>query len=249
MLAGAMYFAGFAVTSNILVSTGTIMGERLAYLPSAGICLLLALTWGRLESWNTRVAFSVLGLLALLLGGRSMVRNRDWKSNLTLYSAAVRVVPGSSRAHGLLGQEYLRLGKLEAARDELATAIAVFPNYALGMENYALVEARLGHDKEAREFLERAWQLTPRTDPDYNSNGITFAAWLLQHGDEEAALGILNPIIAASPGESRAWSNRAVIRYQRGELGPAREDVLMALQLDPGNAQAQSLLAALDNKN
>ena len=45
VLAGAIYFAGFTVTANIVTVTGTIMGERLAYLPSAGCCLLLALLW------------------------------------------------------------------------------------------------------------------------------------------------------------------------------------------------------------
>ena len=34
-------FDGFAITANILMPTGTIMGERLAYLPSAGFCLLV----------------------------------------------------------------------------------------------------------------------------------------------------------------------------------------------------------------
>ncbi len=48
-LAGAIYFAGFATTANILVPTGTIMAERLAYLPSAGFCLLLALGWNWLR--------------------------------------------------------------------------------------------------------------------------------------------------------------------------------------------------------
>src|SRR5580693_645720 len=50
VLAGAIYLAGFAVTANLLVPTGTIMAERLAYLPSAGFCLLVALLWIRLEN-------------------------------------------------------------------------------------------------------------------------------------------------------------------------------------------------------
>ena len=49
VLAGGIYMAGFATTSNILVPTGTILGEGLAYLPSAGFCLLVALGWNWLR--------------------------------------------------------------------------------------------------------------------------------------------------------------------------------------------------------
>src|SRR4029077_5792548 len=49
IVAGGIYLVGFAVTANILMPTGTIMAERLAYLPSAGFCLLLALGWSWLK--------------------------------------------------------------------------------------------------------------------------------------------------------------------------------------------------------
>jgi protein O-mannosyl-transferase len=43
VLAGGIYLAGFSTTANIVMPIGTIMGERLAYFPSAGLCLLVAL--------------------------------------------------------------------------------------------------------------------------------------------------------------------------------------------------------------
>src|SRR6516225_919610 len=64
VLAGAIYFAGFAVTANALVPTGTIMGERLAYFPSAGFCLLLALMWVRLKKLKAAWAWAALIVLA-----------------------------------------------------------------------------------------------------------------------------------------------------------------------------------------
>ena len=245
ILVGAIYLFGFSVTANVLVPTGTIMGERLAYLPSAGFCLLLALLWARLESANRRLAVTLLGLVVLALGVRTLARNRDWKDNLTLYSADVRAVPDSARMHGLLGQEYLRRGELNLAAAELQRAIQIFPEYPQAIENYALAEARLGNDREAREFFEKGLALTRKDDSDYNPRAITLAAWLVQHGEDEQALKILNGVIADSPGEARAWANRAVIRYRRREWMGAREDAERALQLDPANAQAKSLLKAI----
>jgi tetratricopeptide (TPR) repeat protein len=246
ILAGAIYLFGFSVTANVLVPTGTIMGERLAYLPSAGFCLLLALFWVRLESANRKLAAGVLGLLVLAFAARTMARNRDWKDNLTLYSAGVRAVPDSARMHGLLGQEYLKRGELNAAAEELQKAIQIYPTYPQATENYGLAEARLGHDREAREFLEKGLALTRKDDSDYSFRAVTLAAWLVQHGEDDDALKILNGVIADSPGEARAWANRAVIRYRRGEFAGAREDAQTAVRLDAGNGQAQSLLNAMN---
>jgi Flp pilus assembly protein TadD len=61
-------------------------------------------------------------------------------------------------------------------------------------------------------------------------------------GQNDDALKILNGDIALSPGYARAWSNRAVIRYARGEVASARDDAQTAVRLDPANTQARNLL-------
>jgi len=104
-LAGAIYLCGFAVTANLFVPTGTIMGERLAYLPSAGFCLLAALLWTRLEQRRQKLAWAVLAILVTTLAARTMVRNRDWRDNLRLFSAGVRAEPESAKVHFALGGE------------------------------------------------------------------------------------------------------------------------------------------------
>ena len=60
ILVGGIYLIGFATTANILLPTGTIMGERLAYLPSAGFCLLVALGWSWLRDRQRLVALAAL---------------------------------------------------------------------------------------------------------------------------------------------------------------------------------------------
>lgn len=245
-LAGAIYLAGFMTTANILVPTGTIMGERLAYLPSAGFCLLVALIWIQLEERHRKLAWTVLAVALVLLSIRTVVRNRDWRDNFTLYSAAVRAVPGSTKAHALLGQEYLLRGQLDAARSQFKMALQIFPAFPEAIENYGLVEVRAGHDREARSLLEKALSLTKKSDRDYNYRALNLAAWLVQQGDSDGALKILNQVIADSPGEARAWSNRAVVLYKRGETAAARADAETALRLDPANSQAASLLTAVN---
>jgi Tfp pilus assembly protein PilF len=245
VLAGTIYVAGFAVTANLLVPIGTIMGERLAYLPSAGFCLLVVLIWNRLEDHKRRLAWAVFAIFVAALALRTVVRNRDWRDNLTLFSAAVRAVPASAKMRAELGGEYVKRGQLDAARMEFQTALRIDPDFPEAMESFGLVESRTGHDQEARRLLETALSLTGKDNIDYDFRAVNLAAQLMKLGENDDALKLLNQEIATSPGCARAWSNRAAIRYGRGEVASAFADAQVAAHLDPANSQAQNLLILL----
>ncbi len=244
-LVGAIYLCGFAATANLLVPTGTIMGERLAYLPSAGFCLLAALLWVRLEKYQRKVAWAVLAIVVVALATRTVVRNRDWRDNFTLFSAGERAYPGSAKMHFALGGEYMNRGQSAAALKELQTALRIYPDYPEAMEFSGIVQSQLGHDQEALNFFQNGLSMTPRDNPDYEFRAVNLAAQLMKLGKSDDALKVLNEEIANSPGYSRAWSNRAVVRYHRGEMTLAREDAEQALRLDPASTQAQKLLTLL----
>jgi tetratricopeptide (TPR) repeat protein len=108
----AFFAAGFAFltflpTSNLVIPMGSIMAERFLYLPAVGfsICLIFALysICGLLRSRT--LAPVLLGLLITTgLGTRTWARNRDWRDNRALFSAAVRTSPLSFKTHTGLGQ-------------------------------------------------------------------------------------------------------------------------------------------------
>lgn len=242
------YLAAFAVTANILTPTGTIMGERLAYLPSAGFCLLLALLWLELEKRNRRAAWYAFATVAVLFSARTVVRNRDWRDMFTLFSSTVRTVPQSAKAHAGLGGEYLRRNQLEAARKEYEISMRIYPDFADLIDSYAIVQSRLGHDREALGLFEKSLAMTAKDDNNYGFVAVNLAAQYMKLGENDKALTILNDQITGSPINSRAFSNRAVIRYQRTEYPLALADAQTALKLDPSNLQAQRVLALLTNK-
>ena len=101
-----LFFVGFAVltflpASNLLFATGTIMGERLAYVPSVGLfgIVAIALSWAAARI-NMRAAISVVVLLIVgAYGARTYARNHDWRDDLTLWRSAVRNAPDSAKAH------------------------------------------------------------------------------------------------------------------------------------------------------
>jgi Tfp pilus assembly protein PilF len=247
VLAGAIYLCGFATTANLLTPTGTILGERLAYLPSAGFCLLAALIWIQLAKRQSRAAWVVLAVLVLAFAGRTVARNRDWHDNFSLFLSAVRAVPGSAKSHSNLGLEYYTLDQVDAADKELQTALRIYPQEVEALGFSALIESRKGHDREARALLEKCLSLMTKENPNYEFMAVNLAAVMMKLGQNEDALKLLDDEIAHAPSYSRAWSNRAVIRYQRGEVAMAHSDAEMAVRLDPSNQQAENLLGLLSN--
>jgi protein O-mannosyl-transferase len=252
MLAGGIYLAGFATTANILIPIGTIMGERLAYLPSAGFCLLVALGWGWLHGHAQRsdrqrtLAFGILVAILAALAVRTSLRNLDWKNNRALYSSAVVAVPRSAKMHANLGDLYVADMQFELARTELQTALDIYPEFTEALESYGVMEYRLGHYQSAGWMMEKALYTSPRNNIHYDFMAVNLAALYVQTGHLDGALELLNREIAESPKYARAWSNRAVVRYQRGEMMAARADAETALRLEPGNTQAQNVMRLLN---
>jgi tetratricopeptide (TPR) repeat protein len=109
---GVFFFLGFAAaaflpTANVLVPIGTIMAERLMYLPlvgmAAGVSLTLAAAGQRLMGKapvsarrSLEVAWKVAAVAAIAaLLVRTVARNEDWTSNQRLWSSSAEAAPNS----------------------------------------------------------------------------------------------------------------------------------------------------------
>jgi len=249
VLAGGIYMAGFAVTANVFMPIGTIMGERLAYLPSAGFCLLVALAWNWLRERQRTLAFGVLATLIILLGVRTLVRNRDWKNNDTLYSAQLGNAPGSAKTHQNMALLYLNHKQFDLSRKEFETALQIYPLGPRALAYYGVLEASQGNYQEAGRKMEKAFSMVSRENPAYDEIAVNLAALYMQTGHVDGALDLLNREIAESPEYGPAWANRAVLHYRRGETALARADITTALRLDPTNRQVQTLQQVITRTN
>jgi tetratricopeptide (TPR) repeat protein len=111
--------------------------------------------------------------------------------------------------------------------------------------SYGLLESQTENYEAAGRLMKSALDLSERDNPSYDFMTVNLAVFWMQTGRMDDALELLNREIAESPGYSRGWSNRAVIRYKRGETASARADAEVALRLEPGNTQAQNLMRLL----
>lgn len=95
-------FLAILPASNLVIPVGTIMGERLLYLPAVGfsICLTIALYSICRRAGVRGHAPLVVGILVVVaFGARTWVRNKDWNDDYTFWSAAVRTSPFSFKTH------------------------------------------------------------------------------------------------------------------------------------------------------
>jgi tetratricopeptide (TPR) repeat protein len=155
------FFAAFAITSNLLFPIGTIFGERLAYLPLAGICGLAGLALARLPSRRVAAALAAVAILAA--AGRVAVRTRDFRSSEAIYAATVRVAPRAVKSLATLGQIRLLVDNdPEGAIPLLERAVEIWPDYPRPWGLLAEANRRLGRLDRAAGYQARAEEAAAR---------------------------------------------------------------------------------------
>lgn len=225
---GAFFAIGFtactfAPAANILVPIGTLMGERLFYLPSAGLCLLTAMAFDWLvvrthlkARLNIATAVTVLMVVMLCLGVvRTGYRNRDWRNNESLAMSGLATYPNSAKLHMGLAAVHIRRGDFEAALAAYRTAIAIYPDYPLYYSKFAKnlgsVLTRLGRHKEAIPHLHTAIRL----NPDYVSAHYNLGYAYLQTRAWAKAAEHFRRAIELEPSQANAKKGLAIAERER----------------------------------
>jgi hypothetical protein len=106
----AYFFVSFAFlnllpAANLLFPIGTIMAERLLYLPLAGLAagVVVAIeSWGEQFHLPRATAVVIVCLVAAAFMARTWMRNLDWRDDLTMATASAGTSPGSFKVHRLL---------------------------------------------------------------------------------------------------------------------------------------------------
>ncbi len=161
-LCGIFFLATFSLTSNFIRPIGTIMAERLLYLPSLGFTCAVAYLLARARHRETTHAAGVL--LALLWAGRTVARNADWKDHLSLFSSAVIVSPNSSLVQANLANALLyQRGDARGAVEHAQEAIRIEPGDPAAHMTLAEAYQRLGDLVRAAETFEKVEKLAPGT--------------------------------------------------------------------------------------
>lgn len=159
---GVLWFYETLLVESSLIPIVDVMYEHRAYLPSAGILLVAAALLVRLPrpQW-TRGKAAAAGLVVLLLCALTVLRNRVWRDDLSLWLDAAQKAPGSSRSLNNVGVAYGRRGEREVAADWFRRAMAADPSNSKAWVNLGEMLQETGRCGQAIPLFERFAALHP----------------------------------------------------------------------------------------
>jgi Tfp pilus assembly protein PilF len=233
-----------APVGNFFFPIGTIMAERLLYLPSVPLSLLAGLAAARAAAgpvWRrTLVSAAIVLALAGNLGA-AVARNRDWRSDEALFAATVGQAPRSAKAHFNYGSLLLEKGETEKAEPLLRKAVAIAPSYPEAHNLLGTIHLARGELAEAERAFRVALADAPEYAPALGNLGMT----LVRQSRWEEAEKALRQAVARDPSLAVAYLNLGLLAEIRQDFAEAIVLYRRAYSIDPGLQLARSRAEAL----
>jgi len=234
----AWFFITLAPVSNVPFPIGVAKAERLLYLPSVGLCLLV----GWLATVTTAHATArnagrfLLSVAVLVFAMLTVRRNRDWKDNLALAQATLKVSPESPLMNDIAAGEFMKRGEAQRALPLLQEAARQAPKMAFLRTHLATVYSALGMRAQSEaEYLE-ALRLNPTDADAHNNLGVLY----LDTSREQLAIEQFRRAIAIRPNFVDPHTNLGALYFGRGDLNSAAAYLTEAVRLNPNSADARN---------
>ncbi len=190
----AFYLLNLAMICNIIFDIGATMGERLIYHSSLGFAIFLAyfLYKGmeKIKPASLGVA-SLSGFMVIIIvlcGFKTMERNLQWKNDLTLFNADIKVAPNSVMVNANVAaalidkadfekNDSLKKQDLHESIKLINKAISLHPTYVIAYLNKGLAWFKLEMPDSEIVCLDKARSLYPnhpKLPEMYYNTGVTF---------------------------------------------------------------------------
>ena len=153
----------FVPASNLFFVVGFVVAERVLYTPSMGFCMLVSLlTWELMHLGKNWMRFIKPGLFFLLVlySTKTVLRNRDWYSEMTIWKSAAPVNPGNIKVYINLAHEYENVNNTERVLKMLRRAAELDSSDMLTLVNLGHCHHELGRLEEA-EMVSQSFLLHP----------------------------------------------------------------------------------------
>lgn len=174
-----LLFFGFAffilslIPTLLPVKIAFVVAERYVYFGSIGLCLVLAWVLVKGLRRYPQVLFMAAGLLIFLLSIRTIIRNRDWQTQKSLWLATTRVSATSSVPWNNLGNAYSGEGNYQLAIKAFQRAIELNPTHLGAHHNLGVAYLRMGDFDQAIVWFKKAMAINPLPQT-YNELGLAY---------------------------------------------------------------------------
>ena len=152
---------------------------------------------------------------------------------LNHYEQAVALEPSNAGYHLALAEAYQLAERTEEAADAYAQALALAPTLVDGYTGLA----RLYQDQELWDEAQVVYNRGLAFVPTSGEMLTAYGAFLLEHGDEEQGLALLDQATQVAP-TAAALTARAAVYSELGRVEEAIQDLQAALEKEPGHLDA-----------
>lgn len=234
--AAVCFFAILSPSSSIIPVAFEPMAESRMYLPLAAVvAVVVAGLWSVLG----RRSVPVLLAAALALGLATRERNRDYRSDVAIWTDTAQHRPNNPRAHLALGSALAMEWKNEDAALQFEEALKIDPGDFEARRNLGLAYYHLGRADEA---LAEYRTIAPPT-PDSAALHYDIGLALDLAGRTPEAAGEYARAVELNPGDTEAHNNLGSALFRTGHPTDAVAQYGLALALSPNSARVHFNLA------
>ena len=221
--------------SNLVIKLDTIGAERFLYLPSVGVCALIAMLIAALRPPKLSAAASAVAVCWFALIGAK--RNRVWASQLSYYERAVQDNPLSSRAQSGLGAAFIETGRPKEAEAAFERSLDLDTRNVTAYYNLGRLRFESGDDPAAERFLREALRL----DPSSADARVLLALVLDRRGHAGEAEMELRKALQVQPWSLSAHFNLGRLLAAKGHPAEASVEFEEFLRLAPNDPEAPAV--------
>jgi tetratricopeptide (TPR) repeat protein len=226
------WFFGILAPTSLAPGTTQMIVEHRMYLPLAALAVLFMVA---VHAIARRGRFWAIAGLAVGLGWTADGRNRDYRTELSIWEDTAARSPGNSRAHGNLADALISLGRTAEGLGQYKEALRLNPMDAVASNNFGIALSSLGRGEEAIPHFEQAVRCKPR----YARAHYNLANALVKTGRLDEAVNHYEEALRLTPEYAEAANNLGNALMQAGRLGEAIPRFQEALRLDPDNAETR----------
>ncbi len=235
---GAWFFIILSPSSSFVPLVTQTIAEHRMSLPlaavTAGVAATLHATLGR------RGLFVCLAL-GVALGARTVARNADYRSEVSILEATIAQRPANARAWNNLGNALARAGKTDEAQAALRTALRLKPDFAAAHTNLGNVFDLLQRWPESEVEMREAVRLEPNhTKARFNLGNV-----LLRVGKNAEAAENLREAVRLEPGDAEIRHNYAVALVLAGKSEEGFAEFRENLRRHPEYTRSRTALQQL----
>jgi protein O-mannosyl-transferase len=215
--------------------------EHRTYLPLVGFAFVFVGGFGYMRAvlpasslLAKKLIPSCAVIVLLCFSTGVMIRNGDWKDEVTLWNDAKKKSPNLVRPYNNLGEAYDKLGKYDEAIIEFEGALKINPNYFFGLNNLGNIYGKQRKLPEAIRYFQRALE----QKPDYSPAHYNIARAFHLTGKRQEAAESYRKAIKSNPYFEHAFYNLAYLSMELSQFDEAILNFNKFLVMQPNHSKA-----------